>query len=325
MRTPHKDRPMPEQDMLHAHVDHQLDEPDIAEVDATLNQDEAARAAVIAWQAQNDQLRALEQEALAEPVPPALVAATRRRRNAGAHTGVRFGGDLWPQALAACLLLGVGLAGGWIAHRAWSSHEQIADNTSLARGLMRDAMVAHTVYAADARRPVEVAASDQDQLLRWLSRRLGRPLKLPALADLGWSLVGGRLLPGDTGGASSTRAQFMYEDKGGQRLTLYLSVLDPPLSAAGTSTVAATAITTDGRHAPTTGNSAASTTDQPADLAGHTAFSYASRDSTHSFYWTEDNFGYALVGELPREVLERISNEVYQQTVAAADPARMKR
>jgi anti-sigma factor RsiW len=319
-RTPHKDRPMPEQDMLHAYVDHQLDEPEIAEVEAVLNQDEAARAAVIAWQAQNDQLRALEQEALAEPVPLALLAATRKRRNAGAYAGALFGGDLWPQALAACLLLGLGLAGGWIGHRTWSSHEQQVDHTSLARGLMRDAMVAHVVYAADARRPVEVAASEQDQLLRWLSRRLGRPLALPALTDLGWNLVGGRLLPGDTSGASSTRAQFMYEDKSGQRLTLYLSVLDPSSSAAGT-----TAITTDGRHAPTSGKSTASTTDQPADLTGHTAFSYASRDSTHSFYWTEDNFGYALVGALPREALERISNEVYQQTVRAADPARMKR
>jgi anti-sigma factor RsiW len=301
---------MPEQDMLHAYVDHQLDAPQIAEVEATLSQDEAARAAVVAWQAQNEQLRTLEQAALTNPVPLALLAATRKHRNVGA-----FGGDLWPQALAASVLLGLGLGGGWIGHRAWSAREHQADSTSVARGLMRDAMVAHVVYAADTRRPVEVAASEQDQLLRWLSRRLGRPLALPALTDLGWSLVGGRLLPGDTGGASATRAQFMYEDKSGQRLTLYLSVLDPPASA---STGAKSVTTTD----PSATNS---TQDHPADLAGHTAFSFASRDRTHSFYWTEGSFGYALVGELPREALQRLSNEVYQQTLGATQPADVKR
>jgi anti-sigma factor RsiW len=300
---------MPEQDMLHAYVDHQLDDPEMAAVEATLNQDEAARAAVVAWQAQNEQLRALEQGALTEPVPLALLAASRKRRNAGA-----FGGDLWPQALAASVLLGVGLGGGWIGHRAWSAHQQQADTTSVARGLMRDAMVAHVVYAADARRPVEVAASEQDQLLRWLSRRLGRPLKLPALTELGWSLVGGRLLPGDTGGASATRAQFMYEDKSGQRLTLYLSVLDRPAS-----------LSAGARPGPTTEPATTGTSDPLADLTGHIAFSFASRDRTHSFYWTEGSFGYALVGELPREALQRISNEVYQQTVAVVEAPGAKR
>jgi anti-sigma factor RsiW len=295
--------PEQEQDMQYAFVDHQLDDPQIAEVDASLSQDEAARAAVTAWQAQAEQLRALEREALAEPVPPALSAAVHKRRHPGA-----FGGDRWPQALAASVLLGMGLSAGWIGHGAWSAREQQADTTSTVSGLMRDAMVAHVVYAADAHRPVEVAASEPKQLLAWLSRRLGRPLEPPALTQLGWSLVGGRLLPGDTSGASATRAQFMFEDKSGQRLTLYLSVLDPPASlAAGANS---------GNHTDT----AAATTDkdQAADPIGHTAFTFASRDSTHSVYWTEGSFGYALVGELPREGLERIGNEVYRQTVGMA-------
>ncbi len=301
-RPPPKDRPMSEQDLLHAYVDHQLDDADAALVEATLGRDDAARSAVADWQKQNEQLRALELEALAEPVPLALLAAARKRRHAG-----WLGGELWPQALAASVLLGLGLAGGWMGHGAWSTQAQPADTQSLARGLMRDAMVAHVVYAADTRRPVEVVASEQDQLLRWLSRRLGRPLKLPALTELGWSLVGGRLLPGDTGGASATRAQFMYEDRSGQRLTLYLSVLDPAVGH-----------TSGAKAGAASDPAAASSKDHPADLSGQTAFSYASRDATHSFYWTEDSFGYALVGELPREALQRISNEVYQQTVGSA-------
>ncbi len=57
----------------------------------------------------------------------------------------------------------------------------------------------------------------------WLSKRLDRPLKVPALGAQGYELVGGRLLPGDTG----ARAQFIYQNGAGQRITLYLGALAP--------------------------------------------------------------------------------------------------
>ncbi|WP_414651571.1 anti-sigma factor family protein, partial [Herbaspirillum sp. UBA812] len=41
----------------------------------------------------------------------------------------------------------------------------------------------------------------------------------PKLAPLGYDLIGGRLLPGQSGPV----AQFMYQDAAGQRLTLYVS------------------------------------------------------------------------------------------------------
>src|SRR5690606_39913970 len=48
--------------------------------------------------------------------------------------------------------------------------------------------------------------------------RSGAPLQPPTLADAGYQLVGGRLLPGAIGSV----AQFMYEDASHQRLTLYV-------------------------------------------------------------------------------------------------------
>jgi anti-sigma factor RsiW len=69
---------------------------------------------------------------------------------------------------------------------------------------------------------VEVGADQEAHLLRWLSKRLGVSLKIPHLAGLGYSLVGGRLLPGERGPA----AQFMYQDIKGQRLTLYVRAGD---------------------------------------------------------------------------------------------------
>ena len=73
---------------------------------------------------------------------------------------------------------------------------------------VRQAAGVHAVYQPEQRHPVEVGAARQDHLVQWLSKRLGRPLKVPVLSTQGFELVGGRLLPGD----ASARAQFMYQN-----------------------------------------------------------------------------------------------------------------
>ena len=78
---------------------------------------------------------------------------------------------------------------------------------------------AHLVYTPEVRHPVEVDAKDQDHLVKWLSKRLGLQLRVPVLANEGFELLGGRLLPGPDGAV----AQFMYQDASGKRLTLYVS------------------------------------------------------------------------------------------------------
>lgn len=86
-------------------------------------------------------------------------------------------------------------------------------------GLAHRAAVAYAVYSPEVRHPVEVGADQQDHLVAWLSKRLGAQLRAPQLQALGYELIGGRLLPGQSGPV----AQFMYHDAGGQRLTLYVS------------------------------------------------------------------------------------------------------
>ncbi len=78
---------------------------------------------------------------------------------------------------------------------------------------------AHLVYSPEVRHPVEVDAKDQEHLVKWLSKRLGTPLKVPVLSSDGFELLGGRLLPGPEGPV----AQFMYQDGSGKRLTLYVT------------------------------------------------------------------------------------------------------
>ena len=78
---------------------------------------------------------------------------------------------------------------------------------------------AHLVYSPEVRHPVEVDAKQQDHLVKWLSKRLDTPLKVPVLTQEGFELLGGRLLPGSRGPV----AQFMYQDATGKRLTLYVT------------------------------------------------------------------------------------------------------
>jgi anti-sigma factor RsiW len=78
---------------------------------------------------------------------------------------------------------------------------------------------AHLVYSPEVRHPVEVEAKEQDHLVKWLSKRLDRKLKVPVLSSEGFELLGGRLLPGTDGPV----AQFMYQDSAGKRLTLYVT------------------------------------------------------------------------------------------------------
>ncbi|HCE6463371.1 TPA: anti-sigma factor [Pseudomonas aeruginosa] len=85
--------------------------------------------------------------------------------------------------------------------------------------MAHQAAIAHVVYSPDVKRPVEIGADQEEQLVAWLSKRLGTAIRPPRLGKLGYELIGGRLLPGAQGAV----AQFMYHDATGQRLTLYVS------------------------------------------------------------------------------------------------------
>jgi anti-sigma factor RsiW len=115
-----------------------------------------------------------------------------------------------------------GFAAGWLAvgiALGWFAAHALTLPAPRSASLPRQAAIAHAVYAPEVRHPVEVGADQHEHLVRWLSKRLGTDLKAPVLTREGYELVGGRLLPGDTGAV----AQFMYQDGQGRRLTLYVS------------------------------------------------------------------------------------------------------
>lgn len=199
-------------DDLHAYVDDRLAPARRAEVDAWLAEDAAAAERMQAYRTQNRALHQLFDPVLDEPVPTRLsaVAAARPVRRAGQARAVRL-----PLALAAGIAMA--LAGGIVG---WLARDRMTPaETTLASSLPHHAAIAHAVFSPDVRRPVEITAEQEEQLVAWLSKRLGTPVRPPRLGAAGFELVGGRLLPGGKGPV----AQFMYQDASGQRLTLYVS------------------------------------------------------------------------------------------------------
>jgi len=198
---------------FHAYVDGQLSETRHAEIETWLagNPEEAAR--LHAYRAQRRALRDLFDPVLDEPLPAAL--RTLAVPPATAHRKAWLPRWSLQRIAAGVAFAMVGGLAGWLAHGQYHPTERLAQTTPLPR----QAAIAHAVFSPDARRPVEIDAEHEEQLVTWLSKRLGTPVSPPKLGALGFELIGGRLLPG----SNSPVAQFMYHDAAGQRLTLYIS------------------------------------------------------------------------------------------------------
>ena len=273
--SPPSHPPVSEAD-LHALADGQLTPERQLEVEAylSLRPEEAER--VESYRRQKRELRALFDPVLGEALPPRLQRAARpqtpwylQRLAAGVAIAVVSGAAGW------------GLRGGTLLEdRSLAQRGPAAMTLASAAGFAQRAAVAHAVYSPDVRRPVEVSADQEDQLVAWLSKRMGTPMKPPHLQALGYTLDGGRLLPGGQGPV----AQFMYHDPAGAKLTLYVSReiggVDPASKGA---------------------------------LNQDTAFRFAREGSVNVFYWVDGALGYAISADAEKAELARVSGEVYQQ------------
>lgn len=271
---------------LHALVDGQLTSERQREIEAALasRPDEALR--VESYRAQKRELRALFDPVLDESPPQRVLRAAQPRT------------PWYLQRLAAGIAIalvsgatGWGLHGG-VSHMAPSialgepgPQGPASITMASATGFAQRAAVAHAVYSPEQRRPVEVDAAHEDQLIAWLSKRMGAPMKPPHLQVVGYALEGGRLLPGGQGPV----AQFMYRDESGSRLTLYVSNEVGDLTASASAQVGTNK---------------------------DTAFRFAREGKVNVFYWIEGPFGYAISADADQAVLARVSGEVYRQLIA---------
>ena len=289
---------------LHAFVDAHLTPERQREIEAWLAHRPEEAQRVVSYRAQKRELRACFDPVLNEALPQRVLRAARPAASRSpsppslpSSPSSPWSGWGWQRLAAGVAIALVSGATGWglrggvpgVAPADSIAQQGPASITmASATGFAQRAAVAHAVYSPEQRRPVEVDAAHEDQLIAWLSKRMGAPMKPPHLQAVGYELEGGRLLPGNQGPV----AQFMYRrtgaDGAGQRLTLYVSneIGDLGASAGGVE-----------RQGP----------------GADPAFRFAREGPVNVFYWVEGRFGYALSADADRATLARVSGEVYRQ------------
>lgn len=207
---------------LHAYVDDCLPPARHGEVEAYLAEHPEDAVRLQVYREQNEALRAAFAPLLVESLPASLRSLSEdpgmlphRDRSAPHGEGRWSPRRSWLALAAGVVVATLGGVAGWLGHAQFQVSQRMAQVVPLSR----QAAVAHAVFSPDVRRPVEVTAEQEEQLVKWLSKRLGTSIAPPKLGSLGYELVGGRLLPGNVGPV----AQFMYQDGAGQRLTLYVT------------------------------------------------------------------------------------------------------
>jgi anti-sigma factor RsiW len=192
-------------DDIHAYVDGQLAPERVAQVEAAFASDPALAAQATDIRQRNALLRDALDPMLAEPIPARLLAAAAVP--ATRSTGVRRW--LGPAfAMAATLVVGVGLG--------WFGRDALIERAGTPTSFARQVAFAHSLYASDINRPVEIWATDEKRLVNWLTKRLGFSVHAPDLNGIGYALVGGRLVAGN----EKPTALFMYENADKVRLSL---------------------------------------------------------------------------------------------------------
>ncbi len=239
---------------LHAYVDRKLPDERSAQVEGYLAANPEEGETVRFYRKLNDALHTLFDPVLNEPVPQKLQPANAKRTS------------LVKQCALILVTLTIGAIVGWSAR---GFFYKAPGNAGFS--WPRNAAMAHLIYSPERRHAVEVGAAEERHLVNWLSKRLGFALKVPNLSDEGYELVGGRLLPGDQGPV----AHFMYQDRTGQRLTLY--------------------VRTDIKGNPTT------------------AFRFYEKGQVRVFYWLDGPVGYALSGRVHKDELLRVARAIYQE------------
>lgn len=250
------------QDELMAYLDGELDPERTQFIEQFMQKDKDLMAVVVALQAQQQAMRAALDPVLGEAIPLRLLQAGQASRYSLQRIAASV---VW---LTIGLTIGALSSGYYVSHRAEQSVAQRAQADL--PNFVRQATVAYAVFAPEVRHPVEVGSVDAKGLNTWLSKRLQRPVQAPDLSRLGFLLMGGRLLPAET---NKPAAQFMYENRAGQRITMYLRGMAQPTA--------------------------------------ETAFRFAEQGSVNTFYWVEGDWGYALSGELSRNQLLQIAQAIH--------------
>ena len=255
-------------DALHAYVDGQLDAAQRAAVEAYLSSNADAAAVVAHWRRQNDAISALFPPLEQEPVPERLnpAAISHAVRNSWQH-------NLRNVAAAMALVIVAGSA-GWALRGVFWAEEPLSEH------LIDNAVAAHAVYVKENTHAVEAAANSPN-LMRWLSNRIATPIDAPNLSASGFTFLGGRLLPGESGEhAHGPAAQLMYENASAERVTLYITGAPPDKKE---------------------------------------VWKYEARGDVGAYYWADPEVTCTIVADLPETDVRSLGKTIFEQLTRKAD------
>ncbi|HMB47741.1 MAG TPA: anti-sigma factor [Afifellaceae bacterium] len=194
------------EDDLQAFIDGRLSDERQREVEAYFG-DHPEQAGQVGRDVEiRNAMRAALQGKAQEAIPQKLRVAALERR-------MRSRRPAWRSIAAGVVLFVAGTAAGWLVRGIG-----VPDAANGDGAVVSEAANAHLVFAADRNRPVEIRADEAERLSRWLSKRVGLPVRIADLTPLGYQLLGGRLLASEDGPAG----QLMYEDAQKKRLSVYM-------------------------------------------------------------------------------------------------------
>lgn len=227
---------------LHAYVDNQLSEEKRQAVEELIRKDPEIAALIQVWQQQNDAMTEYfnDESYVVTDIPDSLKLDKLKIQQESAaldNTGLKNTelknkseviplkhtqlentkpqGRPWYYSMAASLLLMMG--SGFIG---WTTNDIFQAKQQTPPIFANMAISAYEVFSVEVLHPVEVRADKKEHLVKWLSKRVGHPIKMPELENYGFKLLGGRLLSMQEGRPA---AQFMFENKQGKRITWLVS------------------------------------------------------------------------------------------------------
>lgn len=207
---------------LSAFLDGELSPAETLEIEKALETDAELRAELESLMAADQAAQDDFAEILNEPVPFELAAAIENAPPAADAPAANLPGKpsslTWLTAIAACVALMIGGAGGYLAGSTNTS--QLAS----APGWLEDIADYHRVYAGQERHLVEVPASEADHIETWLTKTVGAQVRVPDLSQHGLTFQGARLLVA----AGKPVSQLMFKDAEGRVVALCLIQTDTP-------------------------------------------------------------------------------------------------
>lgn len=224
---------------LSAYLDGQLPADEVAEIDAILADDAAARAVYEKLKLGSEFGARAFERMLQEPIPLDLVRNIKEARGGDDDTSSSLGfaaipisetraprrSAFWPQALAASLVifLAGGAVGYLISEQKQTSFQSAANEFTPARTWLDDIADYHRIYARQARHLVEVPASEKDHIAEWLSASTGVAFTVPDLTAQKLTFEGARLLVAN----GKPTAQLLYRDAENEIFAICFLKSDP--------------------------------------------------------------------------------------------------